>query len=89
MKGVCLIWSRGRHFSPSLLHSISDWEAEISGILVMARCSGITSRGTTYWYQFFCFCYPASKVFRLGMRKFSDCSAYYHHKKKKNSLAML
>ena len=50
MKGTCLIWSRGRHFSPSLTergptgiwhlaHSIGDRPAEISGTLVMVRRS--------------------------------------------------
>ena len=50
MKGTCLIWSRGRHFSPSLTErgptgiwhlalSISDPRAEISGTLVMVRRS--------------------------------------------------
>ena len=41
MKGICLIWSRGRHFSPSLpgdrylkLGSKSDLRAEISGSIV-------------------------------------------------------
>ena len=41
MKGICHIWSRGRHFSPSLpgdrhlnLGSKSDLQAEISGSIV-------------------------------------------------------
>ena len=41
MKGICLEWSRGRHFSPSLpgdrylkLGSKSDLRAEISGTIV-------------------------------------------------------
>ena len=41
MKGICPIWSRGRHFSPSLpgdrylkLASKSDLRAEISGSIV-------------------------------------------------------
>ena len=41
MKGICLIWSRGRHFSPSMpgdrylkLGSKSDHRAEISGNIV-------------------------------------------------------
>ena len=41
MKGICLQWSRGRHFSPSLpgdrylnLGSKSDLRAEISGSIV-------------------------------------------------------
>ena len=41
MKGICRIWSRGRHFSPSLpgdrylnLGSKSDLRAEISGSIV-------------------------------------------------------
>ena len=41
MKGICLVWSRGRHFSPSLpgdryleLGSKSDHRAEISGNIV-------------------------------------------------------
>ena len=41
MKGICPIWSRGRHFSPSLpsdrylkLGSKSDLRAEISGSIV-------------------------------------------------------
>ena len=66
MKGICLIWSRGRHFSPSipdrgptgiwnLAHCISDPRAEISGILVMVRSFSATSRGTTYWFQYFCY----------------------------------
>ena len=72
MKGICLIWSRGRHFSPSLpdrgptqgrgptgishlAHSISNPRVEISGILVMVRRFSATSRGTTYWFQFFIF----------------------------------
>ena len=57
MKGICLIWSRGRHISPSLpdleptgicsrVHSVSDLRGEISGILVMERRSSTTSRGT-------------------------------------------
>ena len=85
MKGICLIWSRGRHFSPSLpdrgptgiwnlAHSISDPRAEISGILVMVRRSSPTSRGTTYWFQYFCF--PMSRVFRLRMCKFSERKCY-------------
>ena len=49
MKGICLIWSRGRHFSPSL----SDPRAEISGILVTVRRSSATSRSTTYWFKLF------------------------------------
>ena len=54
MKGMCLIWSRGRHISPSLpdrgptgiwnlAHSISDPRAAISGMLVMVRRSSSTS----------------------------------------------
>ena len=41
MKGICHLWSRGRHFSPSLpgdrylkLDSKSDLRAEISGSIV-------------------------------------------------------
>ena len=91
MKGICLIWSRGRHFSPSLpdrgptqgrgptgiwhlAHSISDPRAEISGILVMVRRSSSSSRGTTYWFQIFCF--STSRVFRLRMCKFSERKCY-------------
>ena len=81
MKGICLLWSRGRHFSPSLsnwgptgiwnlAHSINDARAEISGILVMVRRSSATSRGTTYWVQFLCF--TVCQVFRLRMHMFSE-----------------
>ena len=79
MKGICLIWSRGRHFSPSLpdrgptqgirhlAHSISDPRAEISGILVMVRRSSASSRGTTYWFQIFTFsCVPGNLVCSCG-----------------------
>ena len=86
MKGICLIWSRGRHFSPSLpdrgptgiwnlAHSISDPRAEISGILVMVRRSSSTSRGTTYWFQYFC-CFPVSLVFHLRMRMFPELNCW-------------
>ena len=64
MKGICLIWSRGRYISPSLpdrgptgifnlAHSVSDPRAEISGILVMVRLSNSTFRRTTYWFWLF------------------------------------
>ena len=33
---------------------MSDPRAEISGILVMVRRSSATSRGTTYWFLYFC-----------------------------------
>ena len=76
MKGICLIWSRGRHFSPSLpdrglvsetaAHSISDPRAEISGLLVMVSRSSATSRGTTYWFQYFGFL--VSQMFRFRVR---------------------
>ena len=67
---------RGRYFSPSLpdrgptgiwnlAHSISDPRAEISGILVMVRRSGTTSRGTTYWFH--CFSFPMSSLSSLRM----------------------
>ena len=57
-KGICHIWSRGRHFSPSLpvalvLHGYlkasvqSDLRAEISGSIVKVQRSGASSRGTT------------------------------------------
>ena len=75
MKGICLIWSRGRHSSPSLpdrgptgtwhlASSISHPRAEISGILVMVRRSSATSRGTAYWFQYFCFPLFGHVVFR-------------------------
>ena len=78
MKGICHIWSRGRHFSPSLpdrgstgiwssAHSISDPRAEISGSIVMVRRSGAMSRGTTYWFMFF----PVSLQLSMRMPTFS------------------
>ena len=78
MKGICLIWSRGWHISPSLpdrgptgirnlAHSVSDPRAEISGILVMVRRSSSTSRDTTYWFLYFYFLY--SGYFGLRVRK--------------------
>ena len=60
MKGICLIWSRGRLFSPSLScrdkvsesiaepspAGISEPRAEISWCIVMVQRSGKASRGT-------------------------------------------
>ena len=101
MKGICLIWSRDRHFSPSLpvrgptgiwnsAHSISDPRAEISGILVTVRRSSATSRGTTYWFliffAFFIFRLSVSRVFRLRKNEFSRTEAYTIIKRKKSVL---
>ena len=47
----------------SLPHSISDLRAEISWILVMVHRSSSTSRGTTYWFKYFC-CFEL-RVFRF------------------------
>ena len=77
MKGICLVLSRGRHFSPSLpdrgrlvsetaAHSTRNPRAEISGLLVMVRRSSASSRGTTYWFQYFGS--VVSQIFRLRMR---------------------
>ena len=94
MKGVCLIWSRGLHFSPflpdrgptqgrgsigiwNLAHSITDPRAEISGILVMVRCSSATFRGTTYWLVFVFLC---PRYFVCACASFQMCSAYYQEK---------
>ena len=83
MKEICLIWSRGRYFSPSLptqgrgptgiwnlAHSISDPRAEISGILVMVRHSSAMSRGTTYWFLYFSL--SCVWAFRWRMRTFTS-----------------
>ena len=43
--------------------------AEISGILVMVRCSSTTSRGTTYWFLILFFPVPG---INLRMRKFFE-----------------
>ena len=64
-KGICHIWSRGRHFSPSLpdalvLHRYlktsvqSDLRAEISGSIVKVQRSGASSRGTAAGSHFHC-----------------------------------
>ena len=37
----------------NLAQSMSDPRVEISGVLLMVRRSSATSRGTTYWFQFF------------------------------------
>ena len=95
MKGICLIWSGGRHFSPSLpdrgptgiwhlAHSISDPRAEISGILVMVRRSSATFRGTTYWFQFLLFSCP--RYFVYACATFQTCS--YYQKKMKETTAL-
>ena len=79
MKGICFIWSRGRHFYPSLpdrgptgirhlAHSISDPRAEMSAILVMVRRSSCTSRGTSYWLKYF-FCFEF-RVFGFALAQF-------------------
>ena len=81
MQGSCLIWSRGRHFSPSLsdrgptgvcnlAHSISDPRAEILGIFVMVRRSSDSSRGTGYWLPILYF--SVSQVLLLRMPMFSE-----------------
>ena len=65
-KGICHIWSRGRHFSPSLpdalvLHRYlkasvqSDLRAEISGSIVKVQRSGASSRGTAAGSHFLAF----------------------------------
>ena len=60
----------GRLVYETAAHSISDPRAEISGTLVMVRYSSATSRGTTYWFQYFSFsCVPSisfvnAQVFR-------------------------
>ena len=86
MKGRCLIWSRGRHFSPSLpdrgptgirnlAHSISDPRAEISEILVMVRRSSATSRGTTQWFQFFFLIFVCPRYFVCLCESFQKLSS--------------
>jgi len=90
MKEICLIWSRGRHFSPSLpdqaptgiwnsVYSISDPRAEISGILVMVRRSSATSRSTTYWFKLF---RPESRNFDCACTSFPNWSAYHNCRRK-------
>ena len=60
MKGICHIWSRSRHFSPSLpgdrylnLGSKSDHRAEL-GEHRLVRRSGATSRGTALVFCSLC-----------------------------------
>ena len=82
----CLIWFRGRQLPPSLPRypndskgprvaaGISDPRAEISGIIVMVRRSGNTSRGTATGFFFFgslfaifslaCFSFPTEATLR-------------------------
>ena len=48
----------------------------------MVRRSSTTSRGTTYWFQYFCF--PVSQLFRLHMRKFSELECLLSSRKKSN-----
>ena len=65
MKGICHVWSRGRHFSPSLpgdrylkLGSKSDLRAEISGSIVRydalaPRLEVLRSFSSFYAYDMF------------------------------------
>ena len=57
MKGICLEWSRGRHFSPSLpgdrylkLGSKSDLRAEISGSIVWYNALAPRPEVLRFWY---------------------------------------
>ena len=78
MKEICLIWFRGWQLPPSLLdrrstciwnlaHAISNPRAEISGMLVMVRCSSTTSRGGSYWFPYFVL---LSRIQHLRMCRF-------------------
>ena len=75
---------RGPTGISNLSHSISDPRAEISGILVMVRRSGATSRGTTYWFQFFFLdggvAFLCPRYFVCACASFQNCSAYHHEK---------
>ena len=58
MKGICHIWSRGRHFSPSLpgdrylnLGSKSDLRAEISGSIVWYDALAPRPEVLLSWYS--------------------------------------
>ena len=73
MKGICHVWSRGRHFSPSLpagdvrylkLSSQKRSPGRNLGEHRWVRRSGTTSRGTAFL------------VFRLRMRSFPE--VFYH-----------
>ena len=45
----------------------------------MVRLSSATSRGTAYWFVFFC--YSVSQVFRLRMHKFFELQCLSRKKK--------
>ena len=95
MQVICLIWSDlgGKvldNFSPSLpdrgptgiwnlAHTVSDPRAEISGILVMVRCSSTTSRGTTSWFLVLFFPVPG---INLRMRKFFERKCKFERMRK-------
>ena len=78
MKGICQIWSRGRHFSPSL----PDGGRLVSEVqLTVLAIRGPKSRGPSSWYDALaprpevlltgsCF-FPVSLVLCLRMTKFS------------------
>ena len=68
MKGICHVWSRGRHFSPSLpgdrylkLASKSDLRAEISGSIVRYNALAPRPEVLFSWY-FICACAYSLKL---------------------------
>ena len=72
----------------NLAHSISDPRTEISGILVMVRRSSAPSRGTTYWFQFFCMFSFVPPFSSTHAQFFSSANCYQKNKtKQKNRLS--
>ena len=76
MKGICLIWSRGRHFSPSLpgdrylnLGSKSDLRAEISGCIVwydaLAPCPEVLRSLFSFYANPWLFVYAFTKELEI------------------------
>ena len=98
MKGICLIWSRGRHFSPSLPDRgptqgrgpTGIWNFAHSISDPRAEISGILvivrrSSATSRGTTYWFLCFLVSCAFRLRMRNFSKLLFLYHQEKNRGN----
>ena len=97
MKGICHVWSRGRHFSPSLpgdrylkLGSKSDLRAEISGSIVRYDALAPRSEVLLLWYFVgACAATLNLKFFPYSWRKYPHRVDYQHQKRAQKAFALI
>jgi len=77
MKGICHIWSRGRHFSPSMPGSLahkSDLRDEISGSIVRYDALAPRPEVLLYWCWVSAYCFIGVGLAHAQSLKKQSCN---------------